>query len=39
MGFESKEYESLNEFFNKFIKKNDAKEVLTTISRMFKEIK
>lgn len=31
MGFTSKEYESMQEFFNKELKKTDAKEVLTSI--------
>ena len=31
MGFNSQEYENMQEFFNKEIKKNDAKEVLKTI--------
>ena len=39
MGFEHKEYEYMQEFFNKEIKKNDAKEVLGTISKFFKDIK
>lgn len=29
----------MEEFFNKEIKKNDAKEVLRTISMMFKDIR
>lgn len=29
----------MNDFFNKEIKKNDAKEVLSTITKLFKDIK
>ena len=39
LGFDSEEYESMNEFFNKEIKKNDAKLVLGTIERFFKDVK
>jgi len=30
MGFDSNEFENMNEFFTREIKKNDAKEVLKT---------
>jgi hypothetical protein len=39
MGFDSQEYDNMQEFFNKEIKKNDAKEVLRTIQNMFKDIR
>ena len=39
LGFDSSEHDNMEEFFNKEIKKNDAKEVLRTISMMFKEIR
>lgn len=39
MGFESNEFENMNEFFNREIKKNDAKEVLKTFQKLFKDIK
>lgn len=39
LGFDSEEYESMNEFFNRDIKKNDAKLVLSNIDKFFKDIK
>jgi len=39
LGFEAEEYESMDQFFNKEIKKNDAKLVLGTIDRCFKNVK
>jgi ribosomal protein L14E/L6E/L27E len=39
MGFDSSEYDNMTEFFNKEIKKNDAKEVLKTFQKLFKDIK
>lgn len=39
LGFGSIEYENMQEFFNKEIKKNDAKEVLRTIQKLFKDIR
>jgi hypothetical protein len=39
MGFNSKEYDNMQEFFNREIKKNDAKEVLKTFQKMLKDIK
>jgi hypothetical protein len=39
LGFDSEEYESMQDFFNKEIKKNDAKLVLSNIDKFFKDIK
>jgi hypothetical protein len=39
MGFVSTEYDNMQEFFNKELKKTEAKEVLQTIQKMFKDIR
>lgn len=39
LGFDSQESENINNFFSREIKKNDAKEVLSTITKLFKDVK
>lgn len=39
LGFTAEEHNSMQEFFNKEVKKSDAKEVLTVIQRLFKDVK
>ncbi|CDW76980.1 ubiquitin carboxyl-terminal hydrolase 15 [Stylonychia lemnae] len=39
LGFDTTEFDSMQEFFNKELKKSDAKEVLKTIQQMFKDIR
>lgn len=39
LGFNSQEYDNMQEFFNKELKQNDAKEMLRTVQIMFKNIR
>lgn len=39
MGFDSSEHDNMQEFFNKELKKSDAKEMLRVIQIMFKDIR
>jgi hypothetical protein len=39
LGFTASEHDNMKEFFDKELKKNDAKEVLRSISLLFKDIR